>query len=114
MLKREEILPRLYGETSTGQSLVWYVYIFTNMSEGSEESYYEIIYGREEYERSIARSRIFESKNEFSSLQQCITEIRKKWMNKQRNHGFMVRNSFIENTGIDCAVMSAVIASNLS
>jgi len=106
-----EYLPILYGKTAKDQSKVWISRILTNVH---NHGIYEIEHGTEGGKLQLTRRVITEGKNigkknETSPLNQCTSELRKKWSDKLNKEGYWIRDATdtIENAQLPTQTPSA-------
>ena len=89
-MKEIVILPPLYGKTSTGKTKVWYARVLTN---SSGHGISEIKHGQKDgklqtAEKTIELGKNIGKKNETSPLEQCISEVKRKWTDKKEKEGY--------------------------
>ena len=82
-------LPTLYGKDTSGKIKQWTASVFTN----GESAYYTVEYGQvdgkiQSTRRDFTEGKNVGKKNETTPLQQCCSEIRKKWTDKKEKERY--------------------------
>jgi len=86
------VFPPLYGKImSTGKTKVWNARVLTN---SSGHGISEIRYGQKNgalqvAEKVIDTGKNIGKKNETSPVNQCISEVRRKWLDKKEKEGYV-------------------------
>ena len=84
------VFPTLYGKTSTGKTKVWYARVLSN-PEGHGIS--EIKHGQldgklQTAEKIVEVGKNIGKKNETTPVEQCISEVKRKWTDKKEKEGY--------------------------
>jgi ATP-dependent DNA ligase len=87
-----ETLAPIYAKNINGQTKIWKCRVLTNQH---GHGIYEIEHGQENGKLQLTRRVITEGKNlnkknETSPVEQCTSELRKKWKDKQNKEGYSV------------------------
>jgi len=82
--------PTLYGKTSTGKTKVWYARVLTNLEgHGISEIKHGQLDGKLQTAEKIVKSgKNIGKKNETTPVEQCISEVKRKWTDKKEKEGY--------------------------
>jgi len=85
------VYPPLYGKTSTGKTKVWYARVLTN---SSGHGISEIRHGQKDGAlqtslKVVDTGKNIGKKNETTPINQCISETKRKWLDKKEKEGYV-------------------------
>jgi len=92
-LKKEDVIfPTLYGESSNGKIKVWNAMVTERDKIGVSIIVYGFIDGKQQtMSRECREGKNIGKKNETTPFEQCVSETRRKWIDKRDKEGYVER-----------------------
>lgn len=86
-----EISPKLYGRDKNGKVKLWYYEVYERVPDKIAK--YIIFHGQwngrlQQTERFVTEGKNLGKKNETTAVQQCISEVKKKWVDKKEKENY--------------------------
>lgn len=96
-------LPSLYGMEKNGKTKIWKALIYYDESNGyaiSSIQFGQLDGKKQTSSREYTKGKNIGKKNETTSLQQCINETKKKWIDKQEKESYKLYNLELKNDDV--------------